>query len=47
MKQNVDILKDNNYEEILKKHWEWLKKNSGKGSIIIKDVNPLDFYGLK
>ena len=35
------------YEEILKKHFEWLKENSGKGNIIVKDINPLDFYGLK
>jgi hypothetical protein len=47
MKQIIDILKNNNYEEILKKHWEWLKENKGKKGIVIKDVNPLDFYGLK
>ena len=35
------------YDDILKKHFEWLKENSGKGSIVIKDIDPLNFYGLK
>jgi len=35
------------YEEILKKHFEWLKENAGKGSIVIKNIDLLDFYGLK
>ena len=35
------------YEKILKKHFEWLKENAGKGSIIIKDIDLHDFYGLK
>ena len=35
------------YEDILKKHFDWLKENSGKGSIVIKDVDLKDFYGLK
>ena len=35
------------YDDILKKHFEWLKENAGKSSIIIKDINLQDFYGLK
>ena len=35
------------YEDILKKHFEWLKEKSGKGSIVIKEIDLQDFYGLK
>ena len=34
------------YEKILKKHFDWLKENSGKGNIIVKDINLFDFYGI-
>tara|TARA_Y100000768_G_scaffold307438_1_gene241500 strand:- start:532 stop:645 length:114 start_codon:yes stop_codon:yes gene_type:complete len=31
----------------VKKHFDWLKENTGKGCIVIKDIDLKDFYGLK